>query len=148
MPLSVDISDTSPVLTAPRRSSKSGKASHKTITRATIQDLYRNDVALVEPYYRRKGRENLHSSVVDYLSEVEHPVKLPQQYLEILQQSVRRDPQWDPVAAKNAFQQLEKYALNLLDKPWKHEYRTVKVGLQGVQGPISHRVNELIIQIS
>ncbi len=66
--------------------------------------------------------------VVAYLSMMEHSQKFSRQITDTLDASVRNNEDWHPSDAANAFLALEKYALNLLDYPWKTEFKTLKVG--------------------
>ena len=65
--------------------------------------------------------------VVTYLSTMEHSGKFSRQITDTLDASVRNNELWDPSEAAEAFLSLEKYALNLLDYPWKTEFRQLKV---------------------
>ena len=66
--------------------------------------------------------------VVTYLSIMEHSQKFSRQITDTLDASVRHNEDWHPTDAADAFLALEKYALNLLDYPWKTEFKTLKVG--------------------
>ena len=65
--------------------------------------------------------------VVTYLSIMEHSQKFSRQITDTLDASVRHNEDWHPTDAADAFLALEKYALNLLDYPWKTEFKTLKV---------------------
>ena len=65
--------------------------------------------------------------VVTYLSIMEHSQKFSRQITDTLDASVRHNEDWHPTDAADAFLALEKYALNLLEYPWKTEFRTLKV---------------------
>ncbi len=65
--------------------------------------------------------------MVTYLSQMDHSGKFSRQITDTLDASVRNNENWDPSEAAEAFLSLEKYALNLLDYPWKTEFRQLKV---------------------
>ena len=46
---------------------------------------------------------------------------------EIIWQSARWIPNFSALKAASAFEAIEKYAANLINQPWRKEYKTIKV---------------------
>jgi spermatogenesis-associated protein 2 len=49
---------------------------------------------------------------------------------EIIWQSVRWIPNFSALKAASAFEAIEKYAANLINQPWRKEFKTIKVNIQ------------------
>ncbi len=97
------------------------------LSRNEIQEIYTREVINGDPNSRHKGKEYIETHVINYLSEVEHTRKLQREYLDALDESIKSTPEWDPRRGADTFLTIEKFCHNILDRPWKTEYRKVKV---------------------
>ena len=109
---------------------KSQGGTTSALTREDIRNIYMKVVAKdPQTKSRQKGRNYLQVQVTKFLSTVEHSQKCCRQIINTIDRSIREVRDWDPEEAADAFLAVEKYALNVLDFPWKNEYKVVKVGL-------------------
>lgn len=68
----------------------------------------------------------LHALIADFLSIVPHKQKFGYKEIgECLTQSIRKKPDFSPIKAIAAFEDIEKYATNILNFPWRHEFQTI-----------------------
>jgi hypothetical protein len=90
-----------------------------------LQVLYVLYVINVLPAARNAGRQKLHQqeTFIRFLSTVPTSERLAKCIIDVLDQV----EDWKPAEMAKAFEGLESFALNLLDFPWKKEFRTILV---------------------
>lgn len=73
-------------------------------------------------------RHNLESLISEFLCTVSHGSKFTFfEIAKILNDSIENNANFSAYKAGSAFEALEKYATNLINHPWRKEYKTVKV---------------------
>jgi hypothetical protein len=93
----------------------------------SVQAQYVSLVVNSRPADRNKNKLTLHQqdAFIRLVSSVSTSERLAESILNVFEQLA--DSEWVPAKLAEAFDGLETYALNLLDFPWKKEFRVILV---------------------
>jgi hypothetical protein len=97
------------------------------VEKLQLFERYQKEVINVSVSERHYGEAKLIGPITEFLCSVEPRFRLTPAIARVFDINTNTDSMWDMAAAAGVFRTFEKYALNLIDYPWKHEFWTIRV---------------------
>jgi len=96
--------------------------------RQYLFEQYIRVVLGVRQQQRVTRASQLHNLTIVYLCAAQPNARLSDVIVNVFWHNIQLNPNWNMRTASKTMKWMEKYCWNLLDFPWKNEFKTIKVG--------------------